>query len=293
MYIFCFRFLYIYWLCMILQLIKAIINSHIFISLLSILMVYRTSRVFNINIQAHQYSLVFLCTIFVYCIHSIFTEEKVSTDRVRWNAKRKPLFFLLTGISGFFLSLLIYQYPINVLYLLPAGIPTFYYTLSRIPQKYFTFKKVYFKTLNLTWVWVYVTAIFPVLISGRILFSGDTLSFFALEFVYIYLICFYFDHRDLLDDPQHYIFFNPHLHVAGVLKFISLMFFIAFISAFSYGLANGYLSSKLLLFFILLSFSKKSLTSKSEWLFYCYLDGMMAADLLGVLLFKSFYTTKL
>jgi hypothetical protein len=59
---------------------------------------------------------------------------------------------------------------------------------------------------------------------------------------------------------------------------------IAFISAFSYGLPNRYLYSKLLLFFILLIFSKKFLTSKSEWLFYCYLDGMMAADLLAVLI---------
>lgn len=212
-------------------------------------------------------------------MHGIFEDKKEVTLRVKWNKTNKRLFFFLSITSAIVIFLLLVNNPSYLMYLFPAGIFTMYYTITRLDSKYNIFKKGYFKTLNLTFVWVYVTSLLPILAAERNLFSGDVLSFILMELVYVYLICFFFEHRDRWDDPQSYIFYNPHNQPKYILLFSSMLFVSAVFFAFINKVESAYIISKVFLFLLLVILAKKSLNTKSEWWFYFVLDGMMAVDI--------------
>ena len=87
--------------------------------------------------------------------------------------------------------------------LLFATLLTFLYSAPKIPLPYFRFLKqvAIGKTIFLTTVWTYVTAILPVFIAG-LHFNHQMKWFAASRFFLIYGICILFDYRDRADDKE-------------------------------------------------------------------------------------------
>ena len=79
----------------------------------------------------------------------------------------------------------------------------FFYSAPKIPLPYFRFLKqvAIGKTIFLTAVWTYVTAILPVFIAGEH-FNHEMKWFAASRFFLIYGICILFDYRDRTDDRE-------------------------------------------------------------------------------------------
>ena len=80
---------------------------------------------------------------------------------------------------------------------------TFLYSAPKLPQPIFRSLKTIAigKTLFLSLVWTYVTAILPVFIDNKSL-KGESLFFSISRFGLIYAICIIFDYRDREDDKR-------------------------------------------------------------------------------------------
>jgi hypothetical protein len=145
---------------------------------------------------------VFFSTICSYSFHWYLTGPSVlPSDRIVWIKKYRNvhLVFFFAGLAGaavFFFYLADYWYWL----LLSAGI-TFLYSAPKIPHPLFrALRKVALgKTIFLAIVWMNVTSLLPILISGQS-WRADFTIFVISRFFLIYAICILFDYRDREDD---------------------------------------------------------------------------------------------
>ena len=144
----------------------------------------------------------FSATICSYSFHWYLTSQSlVESPRVEWLKKHRIfhliLFFIgLTGSCIFFFFLLPHWY-----WLAASAIITFLYSAPKIPHPWFRgLRKIAIgKTIFLTLVWTYVTAILPVIIAGKD-FDTPVILFVISRFFFIYAVCIMFDFRDRADD---------------------------------------------------------------------------------------------
>jgi 4-hydroxybenzoate polyprenyltransferase len=158
---------------------------------------------------------------------------------------------------------------------------TFLYSAPKIPLPYFRFLKqvAVGKTIFLTAVWTYVTAILPVFISGQKYFTHEMKWFAASRFFLIYGICILFDYRDRADDRDEGLRTLINYFDESVVNRLFKFALIAFVF-FSCGLLYSGVTVLSVVFIIipgiillsLFQFAKKSI---SDYLFYFVLDGLM------------------
>lgn len=167
-------------------------------------MTWQTCRVCNLPVSPPLLYFVFFATICSYNFHWYLTpQSRTSPDRARWSQEHKntQLLFYFAGVIGsvfFFFKLTDHWFAV-----LFAVLITFLYSAPKIPLPYFRFLKqvAIGKTIFLTTVWTYVTAIMPVFMAD-IHFNHELKFFAASRFFLIYAICILFDYRDRADDKE-------------------------------------------------------------------------------------------
>ena len=234
----------------------------------------------------------FSATICSYSFHWYLTSQSlVESPRIEWLKKHRIfhliLFFLgLAGSCIFFFLLLPHWY-----WLAASAIITFLYSAPKIPHPWFrSLRKIAVgKTIFLTLVWTYVTAILPVIITNRE-FNMPVILFIISRFFFIYAICIMFDFRDRADDRAIGIrSMVTAFHEKGVdrLFFLSLAIFAIctlFLSKFGFSTMNiilllipGVMTAAIY------NYAKRNF---SDVLYYFILDGLMMFSALLMLVFR-------
>ena len=166
-------------------------------------MTWQASLLLHLDVSPDYYAFVFFATLCSYNFHWYLTPASHhSEDRTRWTYHHKiiHLIFYFAGVLGAFLFF--YRLRNHWFALFFATLLTFLYSAPKIPLPLFRFLKqvAIGKTIFLTTVWTYVTAILPVFVSGQQHFNHEMKWFAASRFFLIYGICILFDYRDREDD---------------------------------------------------------------------------------------------
>jgi len=166
-------------------------------------MVYQVQLLFPQVILPRVFFLfIFFSTVCSYNFHWYLTQHSATgSERLQWAVRYKRLhlilyFIGLIGTIAAFLPLWRHWYWIAF-----GAFVTFLYSAPKLPQKVFAgLRQVAIgKTIFLSFVWMYVTTLLPLLIAGTAwqpAFTWLALSRFFL----IYAICILFDYRDREDD---------------------------------------------------------------------------------------------
>jgi 1,4-dihydroxy-2-naphthoate octaprenyltransferase len=223
----------------------------------------------------------FFSTMCSYNFHWFLTPRSASpSHRVQWTLRHKPLHFVLylagaVGAGIYFLYLHDY---IPALFL--GALLTFLYSAPKLPQTIFrSLKKIAVgKTLFLAFVWVYVTAVLPLLIPASA-WRPDFVLFILQRFFLIYAICLLFDYRDREDDKAEQIrSLITYLNEKGIDRVfaISLILFGACTLALHlYHYTWLSIAALLLPGIILACLYTRAKRDFSDSLYYIVLDGLM------------------
>jgi 4-hydroxybenzoate polyprenyltransferase len=246
-------------------------------------MTWQCSHLLELHVPMNYYWFVFFATLCSYNFHLYLTPVGThpAADRSHWSARHKntQLLFYFIGVIGaviFFFKLRDHWFALFF-----ATLLTFLYSAPKIPLPYFRFLKqvAVGKTIFLTAVWTYVTAILPVFISGEKHFSHEMKWFAASRFFLIYGICILFDYRDREDDREEglrtFVNYFDETTVIRLFRFVLIAF-----AFFSCGLlisgvpvlTVGYILVPGIILLFLFRPAKKS---TSDYLFYFVLDGLM------------------
>lgn len=231
-------------------------------------------------------------TICSYSFHWYLTSQSlIESPRIEWLKKHRVfhLIFFFIGLAGsciFFFRLLPHWH-----WLAASAIITFLYSAPKIPHPWFrALRKVAIgKTIFLTLVWTYVTAILPVIIEGKD-FNVPTVLFVISRFFFIYAICIMFDFRDRADDREKGI---RSMVTEFSEKGVDALFFLSLvISAVCTVLLYKYDFSVLIIILLLIpgviaaaiyNYAKENF---SDYLYYFILDGLMMFSALLMFVFR-------
>lgn len=179
--------------------------SSLFISGCAAAMVYQTIQLLDLHgVPDDLYAFVFWATMASYNFHWYLTPSAYSSSqRIGWSGRHKRLELALFCFSGLFagyylLFLHVYWGWIGIGILL-----TFLYTAPKIPLKPFHYLQriAVGKTLFLTAVWTYITTVLPVAASSGP-FTWAALLMTLHRLFLIYSICIIFDYRDREQDRR-------------------------------------------------------------------------------------------
>jgi 1,4-dihydroxy-2-naphthoate octaprenyltransferase len=267
--------------------------SSLFIAGCAVLMVQQTAHPFLHGAVGWPFYLfVFFSTICSYNFHWHLTQQSATgSERLRWALRHKQVHLVLyiAGLMGaavFFIYIREHWFWIGV-----GAVVTFLYSAPKIPHPLFRrLKKIAIgKTFFLAFVWMYITTLLPMLISGE-RWQPEFTWFAFSRFFLIYAICILFDYRDREDDRQDDIksmitYFNEH----GInnLFALSLCLFVLFTLLLALS-GFGWLKLVLLLapgviVALLYPYAKKHF---SDYLYYFALDGLMMFSALLMLIFR-------
>jgi 4-hydroxybenzoate polyprenyltransferase len=186
---------------------------------------------------------------------------------------------ILIGFIGalvFFILLLKYWLWIGV-----SVILTFLYSAPKLPFRaaYFLRKIAIGKTIFLALVWMYVTSILPILLSG-VTWDSSHISFCTGRFFFIYAICVIFDFRDREQDKSDGIrsmitYFNE-TGINAIFYSSVFVYVVTAIALYSYSFSTALISILVLPALIVAGLYRYSKKNFSDYLYYFILDGMMA-----------------
>ncbi len=267
------------------------IFSSLYIALCAVVMVYQLQLLFpQVTVSASFYLFVFFSTVCSYNFHWWLTHHSATgSERLQWALRYKQLHLLLyfAGMLGAAICFFILRQ--HWFWITVGAFFTFLYSAPKIPQHFFIgLRRIAVgKTIFLAVVWMYVTTLLPLLVSG----AGWQPAFTWLaisRFFLIYAICILFDYRDREDDKADGIrsmitWFNER----GInnLFALSIGLFIVF-TVLLHGNGSSWMTIGLLLLpgamvTALYSYAKKHF---SDYLYYFVLDGlMMLSGLLMIL----------
>jgi len=235
---------------------------------------------------------VFFSTICSYNFHWYLTPASAHhSQRILWSQRHKILHFILylAGAIGaiiYFFSLL----P-HVLALCFGALVTFLYSAPKLPQPIFRrLRKVAIgKTFFLSFVWMYVTTLLPVIVAGAP-WNGAMVLFAISRFFLIYAICVPFDYRDREDDKAEGIrSLITYLDERGIdwIFALSLTFFaMSTIGLYGYHFPLYAILILLIPGIIVGSLYPRAKKNSSDYLYYLVLDGMTMFSGLLMLIFR-------
>lgn len=255
-------------------------------------MTWQSSYILHLTLSKDYYWFVFFATICSYNFHWYLTpQSKTSIERTQWSLHHKNahLLFYFAGVIGsllFFYTLRQHWFALFF-----ATLLTFLYSAPKIPLPFFRYFKQFAigKTIFLSTVWTYVTAMLPVFIAGFHSFNHAMKWFAASRFFLIYAICLLFDYRDRAEDKAEGIrTFVNYFDEAGVnrLFFSTIIAFIIFTGCLLFSGISLFIVLLLIIPGIILFFIyPKAKISNSDYLYYFILDGLMvlSALLLAIL----------
>ncbi len=264
---------------------KALFNYFIFgnffIAICAVVMFLHTKLFFPLNIDTNFIPFIFFSTLCSYSLHWYLTRhENAVSLRMEWTARHRKflmgLFIIsLIGAGISFIPLLGF-YKL----LIPIAFITFMYTAPKIPvQPFIAIRKIaVMKTTYLTLVWVFITAVLPVLVSVNNWDAAQTLFTINRLFL-IFPICVLFDYRDRKEDILEGIKniatilsergLDIVFRICMLLNFLSAFLLQNILPNWFYTICNIAPSILLILTY------KTSKYTKSDLWFYFYLDGLM------------------
>lgn len=263
------------------------VYSNLFIAVCAVLMVHQTNRLLLHNFpDTHLAVFVFFATLCSYSFHWYLTSSSVlPSPRIIWLKKNHSihLFLFFAGLTGavIFFFFLLPWWP----WLLVSVFITFLYSAPKIPHRYFrALRKVAIgKTIFLALVWMYVTTVLPIVVSGATL-TGDFFLFMTSRFFLIYTICILFDLRDREDDKAAGIrSLITYLNETAIsnLFIISLVLFCAStLWMLDYNHKTADIVLLLIPGFITAALFRYASRHFSDMLYYFVLDGLMALSAL-------------
>jgi hypothetical protein len=258
--------------------IKAILFSNLFIALISLTGFWRSAILWNLDLPITSFYLVFFATFFIYSISSLHSGSMNATVKGYWNITHPQWSKFGSLVSGLCILGILYNSYELFPPLFPIGLLTVYYLSSSFNET--SKQKVYFKTTILSLTWWYVLDVYPLILSHTI-FESTHLGWILLDWAYIHLICFYFDHRDHSQENQPFLIFNQHQFPILIPIICTLVFSIgAYFFYSGPGSIESFLFFKSILFLFLLATYPISIRTRSYWWFYFILDGSLASDAL-------------
>lgn len=273
------------------QLLASFVYSNLFIAGCALLMVNQTSHfLLHAKPDIHLLAFVFFATICSYSFHWYLTSSSViPSPRIDWLKKFRVihvvLFFIgLCGAAYFFYHLIKY-WP----WLMIAAVATFLYSAPKIPLQLFRIlrKVAIGKTIFLAFVWMYVTSVLPVVVSGQ-KWNGGFILYAISRFFFIYAICILFDYRDRADDKsvgvRSLITYLSETGITLLFSFSILVFVATTLCLLFYD--YDHLSLIMLLIpgiitALLYNYARRNF---GDMFYYFYLDGLMALSALIMLI---------
>jgi len=255
-------------------------------------MTWQTVLLFDVPLPWPLAGFIFCGTVCSYNFHWYLIPPSIKSTsvKVRWNLANRPvhLVLALAALCGaaFFSFLLLPYWP----WLLVTAFVTFLYSAPKVPLPAFHFlKKVAVgKTIFLAFAWTHVTCILPVVLRDS--HPGDDhVLYVGSRFLFIYAICIVFDYRDRDSDRREGIrTLVTTLDEGGIHRL--------FWGTMAFSLAGGLLLlpyfdvlTVILLLLPLLPLAllyRRALQSRSDYLYYFILDGLMMLSAPLVILAK-------
>ena len=271
------------------KILDVFIFTSVYIALCAVIMVWQTNWLLELTVPAGYFWFVFFSTICSYNFHWWLTPGELSpVKRLQWITFQPAMQWVLMGISAIASAFFFFKLWEHAHWLMLGALLTFLYSAPKLPVKASNvLKKIAIgKTIYLSFVWTYVTAVLPLLIDGHYWDKSDLL-FVASRFFLIYAICIVFDFRDREQDRREGIrsmitYFNER--GVDIVFYLSLLFFFiatGLLIAFDFSIASVIiLAFPGLLVWVLYPYSKKS---ASAYLYFFVLDGLMMLSSLMML----------
>jgi len=246
-------------------------------------MTWQSSHFLHLYISSDYYWFVFFATLCSYNFHWYLTPHSdLPAERARWSLRHKSahLIFYFIGVIGS--VIFFYKLRLHWFALFFAVVLTFLYSAPKIPLPFFRFLKqvAVGKTIFLAMVWVYVTAVLPVYLAGIEHFDDLRKWFAGSRFFLVYAICILFDFRDRFDDKQDGIrtivnyFDEPAVN--RLFQFSVLAFIFFTLGLYFSGASVWDILIQLVPGIVLMLLYPKAKQSRSDYLYYVVLDGLMA-----------------
>lgn len=262
-----------------------IIGSNIYISIISIIICIGTMKLFKLELNRDYIILVFFATLSSYSLHWYFTKFHDIADSVNYNQfryefnkKNKKILFTQFVLSFFVCIYILWLHQNWLLYILPAALATLIYSAPKYPVKILKYLegRALIKTFYLAAVWIYVTNIIPIILS--VVALSFTMVVYLIEnFILIYIICLLFDYRDREKEKIKYIFIDNVKHFKKIIIYLSLLFLLLIIGITFFTKSIIIVLPILIPFIILYSTLSHSITTKSDYWYYFFLDGLMCS----------------
>ena len=265
------------------QFLLFLVYSNLFIAACAVLMVKQTGQLLLTDNQNEDFTrFVFFSTLCSYSFHFYFTlHSLLPSSRFDWQKKWRPVHIVLfiAGLGGaafYFLRLSDY-WP----WLLPAVVATFLYSAPKIPHPLFRalLKVAIGKTIFLAFIWMYVTTVLPVIVSGAVWKTEHGL-FAASRFFFIYCIAILFDYRDRADDKatgiRSLITWLSEKNITRLFVFSLLVFTMLTLLLYQYGFNATPIIFLLVPGVILAAIYNHARRNFSDLLYYVVLDGLIA-----------------
>jgi 4-hydroxybenzoate polyprenyltransferase len=258
------------------------IFTSLFISCCAVLMANQTNQLLQLDYNHNDYlAFVFFATLASYNFHWLLTpHSEPEKQRTAWTQKYRWLHILLlcsglAGVCWWGIKFIQQWWQMGI----AAGL-TFLYSAPKIPYPLFSWlkKMAIGKTIFLAFVWTYVTAVLPVLLSTE-KFSILAILFCISRFFLVYAVCIVFDYRDREADRKQGIrSMITYFTEKGIdrLFFFSICLFVAATLACGYyGMPLSLVTILLLPAVFLVYLFKKAKTDFSDYLYDFVIDGMM------------------
>ena len=256
--------------------------TSLFIATCALLMVYQNSLLFNTGIPLALYGFVFFGAVCSYNFHWFLTPPGLpaSSYKLHWNLSNRKLHLFLSLFSLLVAAICAILLIKHWRWLGLTAVFTFLYSAPMISHPLFIrLRKIAIgKTIYLAFAWTHVTALLPLLLASGSFHAGHS-WFVVNRFFFLYAICIVFDRRDRESDRK-----------AGVKSLITwldekgvdrLFWFSQAVVLVSCYILHSWLSfTDLLALFIpsliLSLLYERCKRSRSDYLYYFLLDGLMA-----------------
>lgn len=185
-------------------LLQVILFSNSYIALCAVVMCWTTACLFHLELPAFFLLFIFLGTLSSYALHWYLTPMALNQrERNEWNGQHKALLLWIFIVAAVLMLVLLTQLVAYLRYFMPVVVATFLYTAPKIDYRPFRYLRriAILKTTYLAFVWTFVTAVLPLLLTTTA--WTTMMSLWALNrFIFIYCLCFWFDYRDRDDDGR-------------------------------------------------------------------------------------------
>lgn len=178
------------------------IFTSLFIAVCAVAMAWQSYALFGKEPSVRLLAFIFCGTVTSYNFHWYLTPPREGGSlRLRWAVTNRTLhlaLFLAGAVASVICFFLVWE---HWLWLALSVLLSFLYSAPKIPHPLFRWlrKIAIGKTIFLAFAWTHVTAVLPLVTSGKGL-NADGIVFIANRFFYIYAICILFDYRDRAED---------------------------------------------------------------------------------------------